>query len=155
MNVDKAWLLIVAFWAIVIDQLGGRGTHVVTLITFMGIDYFAGLMIPIAFQKSKKREDGKLDSHTCFKGLMKKGLALGMVFIAHRLDLVLSVTFICDAVMVALIVGETVSIIEHAEVVGIPIPTVLRRAITLMRDKVEEDVSQGGKAEGDKHERGE
>jgi len=138
MTVDKMWLILVAFWAIVIDQLGGQTSHVVTLVTFMGIDYGAGILIPIVFRRSKRRKDGKLDSRTCFRGLMKKGMMLGMVFIAHRLDITLSTNFICNAVMVALIVGETISILEHADVVGIPIPAVLRRAMTLMREKAGE-----------------
>jgi toxin secretion/phage lysis holin len=139
MAVDKIWLILAAFWAIVIDQLGGQVSHVVTLVAFMGFDYFAGILIPLIFRKSKRRKDGKLDSRTCYRGLMKKGMMLGIVFMAHRLDLVLSTSFICDAVMVALIVGETISIIEHADVVGIPIPAVLRRAISLMREKAGEN----------------
>jgi toxin secretion/phage lysis holin len=138
MAVDKIWLLIVAFWAIVIDQLGGQTTHIVTLIAFMGIDYAAGILIPVIFRKSKRRKDGKLDSQTCFRGLIKKTMMMGMVFLAHRLDLLMNTNFICNAAMVALIVGETISILEHADVIGIPIPAVLRRAITLMREKAGE-----------------
>jgi toxin secretion/phage lysis holin len=145
MTVDKAWLAVVAFWAIIIDQLGGQTAHVITLITFMGIDYFSGLAIPVIFRKSKKRKDGKLDSQTCFRGLMKKGMMLCMVFIAHRLDMVLATNFVCNAVMVALIVGETISILEHADVIGVPIPAALRRAITMMREKA----GGGGESEAD------
>jgi len=135
MMTDKVWIVAAAFWAIVIDQLGGQVSHVITLITFMGIDYFSGILIPIIFSRSKKRRDGKLDSRTCFRGLMKKGMMLGMVFLAHRLDLLMNTNFICNATMVALIVGETISILEHADVVGIPIPAALKRAITLMKAK--------------------
>jgi len=139
MTVDKVWFIVVAFWAIIIDQLGGQTSHVVTLLTFMGIDYFSGILIPIVFRRSKRRKDGKLDSRICFRGLMKKCMMLGMVFIAHRLDITMSTNFICNAVMVALIVGETMSILEHADVIGIPIPAVLRRAMTLMREKAGEN----------------
>lgn len=138
MTVDKVWLVVVAFWAIAIDQLGGQTTHIITLMAFMGLDYFAGLAIPVAFQRSKKRKDGKLDSRTCFRGLMKKSMMMGMVFLSHRLDLLLSTNFICNATVVALIVGEAISILEHAEVIGIPIPAVLRRTINVIRAKTEE-----------------
>jgi phage-related holin len=43
--------------------------------------------------------------------------------------------------VVALIVNETISILENLGAMGVPIPAVIRRVLTALNDKVEEKVS--------------
>ena len=49
-----------------------------------------------------------------------------IVLVANQLDIVASTDVIRNAVVIAYIVNETISIIENAGLMGIPIPT--RRA---------------------------
>ncbi len=66
---------------------GGWDTGIGTLVLFMSIDFLSGLAVAGVFHKSKKTENGKLESGAGWKGLCKKCMTLLFVLIAHRLDL--------------------------------------------------------------------
>lgn len=121
---------------------GGWDSALVTLLIFMGIDYITGLIVGGVFHKSEKTENGALESRAGWKGLCRKGVTLLIVLLAHRLDLVMGSNFIRDAVVIAFITNETISIIENAGLMGIPVPSVVVRAIEVLKEK-----SEGG--EGD------
>lgn len=114
---------------------GGWSTGLITLIVFMSFDYISGLMVAGVFHKSKKTESGALESNTCFKGLCKKGMMLLIVLVAYRLDLTVGSSYIRDAVIIAFIVNETISILENAKLMGIPIPEVIDRALDILKSK--------------------
>lgn len=114
---------------------GGWSTGLITLIVFMSLDYISGLMVAGVFHKSKKTESGALESNTCFKGLCKKGMMLLIVLVAYRLDLTVGSSYIRDAVIIAFIVNETISILENAKLMGIPIPEVIDRALDILKNK--------------------
>ena len=44
-----------------------------------------------------------------------------------------------DAVVIAFIANETISIIENAGLMGIPIPAVIMRAIEILKNKAESE----------------
>lgn len=114
---------------------GGWSTGLITLIVLMSLDYISGLMVAGVFHKSKKTESGALESNTCFKGLCKKGMMLLIVLVAYRLDLTVGSSYIRDAVIIAFIVNETISILENAKLMGIPIPEVIDRALDILKNK--------------------
>lgn len=116
---------------------GGWDAALVTLLIFMGIDYVTGLIVAGVFHKSEKTENGTLESHVGWKGLCRKGVTLLIVLVACRLDLVMGSNFIRDAVVIAFIANETISIIENAGLMGIPIPTVITKAIEVLKNKAE------------------
>lgn len=118
---------------------GGWDAALITLMIFMGIDYSTGLIVAGVFHKSKKTETGALESGAGWKGLCKKGVTLLIVLVACRLDLTMGSNFIRDAVVIAFIANETISIIENAGLMGIPIPTVITRAIETLKDKAESE----------------
>ena len=89
------------------------------------------------FQASDKTQSGKLDSAACWRGLLKKGMTLVIVLVAVRLDLVLGTSFVRDAVVIAYIVNETISIIENAGRMGLPIPDAIMKAIEQLQGKGE------------------
>ena len=125
---------------------GGWDTGLVTLVIFMGIDYFTGIIVAGVFHKSRKSETGALESRAGWKGLCRKGTTLLFVLIAYRLDLALSVTYIRDAVIIGFMANELISIVENAGLMGIPIPAVLAKAIDVLQsrsngDQHEENVS--------------
>lgn len=119
--------------------LGGWDMALNTLLIFMATDYITGLVVAGVFQNSTKTACGALESHAGFKGLCKKGMILAIVLMAYRLDMVVGSEFIRDAVIIAYIVNESISIIENAGLMGIPIPSALTRAIEVLRDKSEEE----------------
>ena len=118
---------------------GGWDAALVTLIIFMGVDYVTGLIVAGVFQKKKKTKNGALESRAGWKGLCRKGVTLLVVLVACRLDLVMGSNFIRDAVVIAFIANETISIIENAGLMGIPIPAAIMRAIDILKNKAESE----------------
>jgi toxin secretion/phage lysis holin len=62
-------------------------------------------------------------------------MTLLVVLVACRLDLLTGSSFIRDAVVIAFVVNETLSIIENAGLMGVPIPAVLVKAIEILKKK--------------------
>lgn len=117
---------------------GGWNSALTTLLIFMGIDYLTGLIVAGVFKNSTKTATGALESRAGWKGLCKKGVTLLIVLVACRLDLVLGSTFIRDAVVIAFVVNETISIIENSGLMGIPIPSAITKAVDVLKSKAEE-----------------
>ena len=116
---------------------GGWSAALTTLILFMGFDYITGLIVAGVFKNSTKSATGSLESRAGFKGLCRKGVTLLIVLVACRLDIVIGTTYIKDAVVITFVANETISIIENAGLMGVPIPEVLKKAIDVLNDKTE------------------
>ena len=114
---------------------GGWDHAVVTLVIFMLIDYVTGLVVAGIFHKSPKTENGALESKAGLKGLLRKGGVLLVVLIAARLDLLIGTNFVRDAVVIAFVVNETLSIVENLGLMGVPIPKPVMDALELLRKK--------------------
>ena len=123
--------------SLVASFFGGWTSALSTLLIFMLIDYVTGLITAGVFHKSQKTETGALESRAGFKGLCRKGMILLMVLVSHRLDLAIGGSYIRDAVCIAFIVNETISIIENAGLMGVPIPAILTNAIDILKKKGE------------------
>lgn len=123
-----------AFFA---SAFGGFDKGLITLLLFMGIDYFTGLVVAGVFKNSKKSPNGSLESHAGWKGLFRKGTTLTMVLVAHQLDLVMGTNFVRDAVVIAYIANESISIVENAGLMGVPIPLQIKKAIDVLKEKGE------------------
>ena len=118
---------------------GGWDAALVTLIIFMGVDYLTGLIVAGVFHNSEKTETGTLESRAGWKGLCRKGVSLLVVLVACRLDLVIGSNFIRDSVVIAFIANETLSIVENAGLMGVPIPAVIVKAIDVLKKKAESE----------------
>ena len=118
---------------------GGWDAALVTLVIFMGVDYVTGLIVAGVFHTSEKTPGGGLESRAGWKGLCRKGGTLLVVLVACRLDLVIGSNFIRDAVVIAFTANETISIIENAGLMGIPIPAAIMRAIDILKNKAESE----------------
>lgn len=114
---------------------GGWDASIITLLIFMGVDYLTGLIVAGVFHASKKTQTGALNSRVGWKGLAKKGVTLLFVVLAVRLDLLIGANYIRDAVCIAFILNELISIVENAGLMGIPIPGVIKKAIEILKDK--------------------
>ena len=113
---------------------GGWDASMVTLLLFMGVDYITGLAVA-ACGKSQKSDTGRLSSKIGWRGLAKKCVSLLLVLVAVRLDITLGTTYIRDAVCIAFVVNELISITENAGLLGVPLPGILTKAIELLQTK--------------------
>lgn len=118
--------------------LGGWDTALQTLIVFMAIDYITGLIVAGVFHTSPKTKTGTLESRAGWKGLCRKGVSLLVVLVACRLDAVIGSNFIRDTVVIAFVCNETISIVENAGLMGVPIPAALTRAVDVLKQRAEE-----------------
>lgn len=114
---------------------GGWDTSIQTLFIFMVIDYFSGLAVAGIFHKSKKTENGALESKSCWKGLIRKGMTLAVVVVSNLLDYSTGTNYLRDAVCIAFIINELISIIENAGLMGVPIPKQITNAIEILKNK--------------------
>ena len=119
------------------SMFGGWDAALTTLVIFMAVDYVTGLIVAGVFHKSEKTENGALESRAGWKGLCRKGVSLLIVLVACRLDLTIGSNFIRDAAVIALVVNETLSIIENAGLMGLPVPSVISKAIEILKKKSE------------------
>lgn len=143
----KDWILTIigAVGGFVTALFGGWDTALMTLIIFMAIDYVSGLIVAGVFHASKKTDTGTLESRAGWKGLCRKCMTLLFVLIATRLDMIIGTTYIRDAVCIAFIANELISIVENAGLMGIPIPTILQKAIDILQKKSDETPEQEAK----------
>ena len=125
--------------AAVAKALGGWDNAVFTLIIFMCIDYALGLIVAGVFKKSEKSENGGLSSRVCWVGLARKVITLLFVVIAYRLDLLIGTDYIRTGVIIAFCASELISICENAGLMGVPLPSVITKAIDILKNKSEDD----------------
>lgn len=123
---------------VIASLFGGWDAGLATLVMFMAIDYVSGLVVAGVFHNSKKTTSGALESKAGWKGLCRKGMSLLFVLIAYRLDLAIGSNYIRDAVIIGFIVNETISIVENAGLMGVPLPEVINKAIDILTSKSEE-----------------
>ena len=130
-----------AIWGLIGSAIaslfGGWDAGLATLLIFMAIDYMSGLIVAGVFHTSNKTDSGALESRAGFKGLCRKGMTLLFVLVAYRLDLVIGTNYIRDAVIIAFIANETISLVENAGLMGLPLPAVITKAIDVLQKKVE------------------
>ena len=113
--------------------LGGWDAALATLLLFMLMDWVTGgILLPAVFKKSPKSKNGALESRAGWKGLCRKGMMLLIVLVAVRLDLLMGTDYLRDAVCIAFIANEALSIIENAGLMGVPLPEMLRNAIDIL-----------------------
>lgn len=119
---------------------GGWDTGLVSLLIFMALDYVSGLVVAGVFHKSNKTDTGSLESKAGWKGLCRKCMTLVFVLVAYRLDLVIGSNYnIRDAVIIAFMANELISLVENAGLMGIPLPAVITKAIDILQKKSESE----------------
>ena len=124
--------------SLIAGAFGGWTAGMTTLIIFMGIDYISGLVVAGVFNNSTKTANGALESKAGWKGLFRKGMTLVIVLVAHRIDIMVGATYVRDGVIIAFVANEAISIIENAGLMGIKMPTILTKAIEVLKGKAEQ-----------------
>jgi toxin secretion/phage lysis holin len=110
------------------------------LLIFMILDYISGFIVAAFFGNSPKSTTGKLRSSVMFKGLCKKCIILMFVIVGYKLDILLCTDYIRSGVIFAFIVNETLSLIENAGRMGVPIPDILKKAIETLNHKENKEI---------------
>lgn len=121
--------------SVIASFFGGWTSGMTTLLLFMAADYIAGLMVAGVFKQSNKTKTGGLESRAGWKGLCRKGMTFVFVIVAYRLDLIIGTNYIRDAVIIAFITNELISIVENAGLMGIKLPTVITKSIDVLQQK--------------------
>ena len=124
-----------AVGGVIARALGGWDNAVVTLIIFMVIDYAMGIIVAAVFKKSEKSANGGLSSRVCWIGLARKVMTLLFVIIANRLDVLIGTDYIRTGVIISFCASELISICENAGLMGVPLPSVITKAIDILKNK--------------------
>ncbi|MBQ7220815.1 MAG: phage holin family protein [Synergistaceae bacterium] len=113
---------------------GGLDGFFKVLLTFAIIDYFSGLSVA-AWVKHN------ISSTIGFKGITKKCLMFSFVGIAHILDKYLlgGTRALRTAVCLFYIGNEGISIIENADLLGVPFPKILKDKFLGMKEHRSDD----------------
>ncbi len=78
-----------------------------TLLLLMAADWITGgILLPAVFGKSPKSPNGALESRAGWKGLCRKGMTLFYILIAARLDRLLGMDYIRNAVCIGFIAND-------------------------------------------------
>ena len=126
-----------------VTTLYGEWTHALNvLLIAMAIDYVTGVLA--AAVSKKKRIDYKVGA----KGIAKKTTILLIVAVGHLADEVLGTNIVMMAITYAYLANEGLSIIENAEVIGVPVPNVVKMAYQTIGEKG--NVNIGGGSRGTK-----
>ena len=118
---------------------GGWDQGLQTILNYIRIDYISALIVAGVFKNSPKTDTGSLESKAGWKGLCRKCMTLIFVLVAYRLDLVIGTNYIRDAVIIAFIANETISLVENAGLMGLPLPEVITKAIDILQKKTESE----------------
>ena len=125
------------------SALGGWDMAMKTLVFVMIVDYISGVIVAGVFHKSKKTNSGSLKSLVGFKGLCRKMAQAVLVAVGYRLDLLMGTNYIREAIALAFIANECLSIIENAGLMGIPLPAVLVKAVDILSEKSNVEMKEG------------
>lgn len=139
-NSIKTMLMVIvgAVGSFIANLFGGWTKDLTTLVIFMGVDFIMGLLIAAVWKKSAKSQSGALNSVSAWIGLCRKGVTLLVVLVAYRLDVTLGVNYLKTAVVIAFIANEAISIIENLGIMGVPLPSVITKAIDILKSKSED-----------------
>lgn len=116
------------FGAVVGFLFGELDGLLIALLTVIVIDYATGLVCA--------KINKNLSSATGFKGLAKKGFMLSIVVIANIIDtqVIKSGSAFRSAVICFYLANESISILENAGNMGVPLPKKLKDILIQLRE---------------------
>lgn len=129
--------LLAAIGSAAAEALGGWDTALQVLTGFMAADYVTGLLVAAVWHRSEKSASGALESNACFKGLLRKGVVLLVVWMAAMLDRAAGTAFVCTAACMFFIANEGISILENTAIMGVPYPSFVKDMLEVMRESAD------------------
>lgn len=136
-NVIKNGILagLAVFGSFAANALGGWDASLQVLIALMVADYITGVLVAAVWHKSTKSQSGALDSKAGFKGILKKGMILVLVWLGVLLDRATGANYIRTAVVLFFIGNEGISLLENLGLMGVPYPEFLKKALEALHEK--------------------
>ena len=126
----------------VAELFGSWDMALETLLLLMAADWITGgILLPAVFGKSPKSPNGALESRAGWKGLCRKGMTLFYILIAARMDRLLGMDYIRNAVCIGFIANELLSIVENAGLMGVPLPAMIRKVIDILKENAEKEAA--------------
>lgn len=119
----------------VANALGGWDASMQVLVALMVADYITGVLVAAVWQRSNKSQSGALDSKAGFKGLLKKGMIMLLVWLGVLLDAATGANYIRTAVVLFFIGNEGISLLENLGLMGVPYPAFLKKALEALHDQ--------------------
>lgn len=132
---DKVFKVICLAAGAVAGLFGEWSATLTILAVMMAVDYITGWMVALA-GKSPKTEGGGLSSKVGFIGIAKKGFIMLIVLVATQLDKAIGNTQMVfqTATVFYYIANEGLSILENADLMGVPFPVFIRQRLESMRE---------------------
>ena len=125
---DAACAVFAAAGAWIAQLYGGWNGAMTTLLIAVAVDFFTGIACGWA-GVSRHTENGKLSSRVMREGMIQKVFIFVVLLVAARLDMLMNVTIWKDAACIYYIAEESLSILENAGTLGVPITQKLKDAI--------------------------
>ena len=132
---DRIIKIIAAVAGGIAGLYGGWTAALTILAVMMAVDYLTGILVAIA-GRSPKTEHGGLSSKAGFIGLARKGFIMIIVLVATLLDQAIGNTAMIfqTAATFYYIANEGLSILENADLMGVPFPTFIRERLEDLRE---------------------
>ena len=129
---------------IIASFFGGWDVRIYALVVCMAVDYISGVTVAAVFHASRKTTSGALQSDVGWKGLARKITTLLLVGVAACLDKLLSTNYIRTATIIGFTANELISIVENAGLMGLPMPSIITKAIDVLTNKADQhDIDEG------------
>lgn len=127
-TLDKTFKSIITVLGAVVGYLWGWSPLLPILLVFVVLDYVSGMLASAV--------EGKLSSQIGFKSIPKKIMIFFLVAIGHLIDGLLGDNHMFrDAVIFFFLSNELLSIIENSGRMGLPIPSILTKAVDILKGK--------------------
>lgn len=121
--------------------LGGNDNLIQGLVILMGLDLFTAIIVAI-IGRSPKSKNGGVSSTSLFFGVLKKFVMMIVVAVCTVADkLIGSDNFVRNSGIIALCVGELVSLVENFGLMGIK-TEFLSRAIDVLKERGESNADK-------------
>lgn len=128
------WGYLMTIGAALAWLIGGFDSLVQIFVLFIIIDYLTGLI--------KAWINKEMSSQKGLRGIVKKLALISLVVVAEKIDVLISGNdFVRNTILYSLITNETISILENAGMMGLPIPKQFYQALDKLKGKAEEEKS--------------
>lgn len=90
------------------------------------VSMLADYLIGIAMALSGNSKHGRLKSSVGYTGIVKKSTMIFIVIIMGLLEQLLMIDFLQKTISIAFIINEILSILENAEILGLPVKPITK-----------------------------
>lgn len=113
--------------------IGTIDTLFITVIVFMIIDYITGVVKH--FSPEYKKTDG-ISSARGLWGFIKKFLYILVIIVGYRIDILMNIDILRNAICYFFIANEGISILENLSEMGVPFPNIITKYLEVIQEKV-------------------